>query len=120
MTFIKDINKWNITQTASTMFFKLPETQAFVGSAGEIRIENIKDKKYLTNSIFGNKAISTLGVETTLGTFFNYTGTQSIKGLEIGNSLGNTGAETSLFYLNYSISTSLTNISNESIIPNNK
>ncbi len=117
MTFKQDINQWNIIQTASTMFFKLPVTQAFVGSAGEITPNNIFNPKVSLGqrTIFGKKTFTTLGVESTIGTFFNYTGNQSVKGLGINNSFGKTGAETYLYYLNYSISTGITNPVNKNL-----
>lgn len=75
-----NIGEWNITQTLATAFCKLPFTQSTLGSALDLRPNNIftSDKKLFGNTIFGQKDTFTFINESFIGGVFNKIGEQSI------------------------------------------
>jgi hypothetical protein len=79
-TFNERFLQWNFVGSLASGLFQYPMGQAFVGSAFEIKIQDIKSGNYFQSSIFGDKNIATLGIQTAFGSIFNFSGSKYLEG----------------------------------------
>jgi hypothetical protein len=104
-----DISKWNITSTITSGIFKNPFAQSGLGSAFEIRPENISNRNLLGNTILGDKKLERFAAETIVGGTFNYFGGQATKDIQIGNPLVKFIPDSYLYFMSYTTSGGISN-----------
>ena len=107
MAFKKwDFNEWNMSQTASSMIFKLPYVQSVLGSSLDIRFKSLftDNEPLLENTIFGNKNSLTFVNEAIIGGTFNKIGKSSITNSNSLNGITRTMQETHNLMVSYMLS----------------